>query len=227
MKLIEKHCLYIVATPIGNLGDITYRAVETLTQVDAIICEDTRVTGNLVKKLEIPPKALLAHYKNQEARAIPEILNRLEEGQSLALVSDAGTPGISDPGNYLISKVVEAGYTVVPIPGPTALTTLLSTSHHLIPHFYYEGFLPHKKGRQTRLKYLASLSDPVVIYESTHRFLKCLDQILEFFGDREILVGRELTKLHETLFRGKCSEAIAFFAEHSIKGEFVLVVFPK
>jgi 16S rRNA (cytidine1402-2'-O)-methyltransferase len=221
---IQKSTLYIVATPIGNLEDVTYRAIQVLKDVDAIICEDTRVTVRLLERYDVPRKTLIPHYKNQEAKSIAPVIERLQNGESLALVSDAGTPGISDPGYYMVSEIVKAGFTVEPIPGVTAATALLSVSHIPNSRFYFEGFLPHKKGRQTRLKYLKDMDCGVVFYESTHRIMKFLGEILEFFGDRDILIGRELTKLHETIFRGKVSEALAFFEEHSQKGEFVVYV---
>ena len=221
---IKKSTLYIVATPIGNLEDVTYRAIQVLKDVDAIICEDTRVTSRLLERYEVPKKSLIPHYKNQEAKSIVPVIERLKNGESLALVSDAGTPGISDPGFYMVSEIVKAGFTVEPIPGVTAATALLSVSHIPNGHFYFEGFLPHKKGRQTRLKFLKDMDCGVVFYESTHRILKFLAEILEHFGDKEILVGRELTKIHETIFRGTVSEAIAFFQERSVKGEFVVYV---
>jgi 16S rRNA (cytidine1402-2'-O)-methyltransferase len=221
---IKKSTLYIVATPIGNLEDVTYRAIQVLKDVDAIICEDTRVTSRLLERYEVPKKSLIPHYKNQEAKSIAPVIDRLKNGESLALVSDAGTPGISDPGYYMVSEIVKAGFTVEPIPGVTAATALLSVSHIPNGHFYFEGFLPHKKGRQTRLKFLKDMDCGVVFYESTHRIMKFLTEILEHFGDREILVGRELTKIHETIFRGTVSEAIVFFETHSVKGEFVVYV---
>ncbi|MDD3966776.1 MAG: 16S rRNA (cytidine(1402)-2'-O)-methyltransferase [Candidatus Neomarinimicrobiota bacterium] len=224
---IKPSTLYIVGTPIGNLEDISYRAVQVLKDADVIVCEDTRVTGILMARYEIPKKPLLPHYKNREADTIGPVLKHLQEGRSIALVSDAGTPGISDPGCFLVSEVVRAGFTVEPIPGPSAATALLSVSHIPNTHFYFEGFLPHKKGRQTRLKFLADMDCGVVFYESTHRIMKFLAEILEYFGDRKILLGRELTKLHETVFRGTVSGAIAFFEEHSQKGEFVIYIHGK
>ncbi len=221
---IQPSTLYIVATPIGNLEDVTYRAIQVLKDVDTIICEDTRVTGRLLQRYEIPKKSLIPHYKNQEAKSIAPVIERLQKGESLALVSDAGTPGISDPGYYMVSEIVKAGFTVEPIPGVTAATALLSISHIPNGHFYFEGFLPHKKGRQTRLKVLKDMDCGVIFYESTHRIMKFLNEILEHFGDREILVGRELTKIHETIFRGTVTEAITFFEERSTKGEFVVYV---
>lgn len=224
---IKQSTLYVVATPIGNLEDITYRAVQMLKDVDVIVCEDTRVTGILLARYEIPKKTLLPHYKNCEADTIAPVLKHLQEGKSIALVSDAGTPGISDPGYFLVYEVVKAGFAVEPIPGPNAATALLSVSHIPNTHFYFEGFLPHKKGRQTRLRYLSGLDCGIVFYESTHRIMKFLNELPEHFGEREILIGRELTKLHETLFRGTISEAIRYFGEHSTKGEFVIYIHGK
>ncbi|MDZ7821297.1 MAG: 16S rRNA (cytidine(1402)-2'-O)-methyltransferase [Candidatus Marinimicrobia bacterium] len=223
MKLIPS-TLYVAATPIGNLEDISYRAVQVLQDCDAVVCEDTRITVRLLKRYEIPHKPLITHYKHREEKAVEPVLQALGEGKTLVLVSDAGTPGISDPGFFLVSEVLKAGFEVVPLPGPAAATALLSVSHIPTQHFYFEGFLPHKKGRQTRLKYLAQLDCGVCFYESTHRIMKFLGEILEFFGDRELLAGRELTKMHETFFRGTVSEAIAFFETHSQKGEFTVYV---
>ena len=222
--IIQRSTLYIVATPIGNLEDITYRAVQVLRDTDVIVCEDTRVTGILLARYEIPKKAMIPHYKNREADTIAPVLEHLRNGRSVALVSDAGTPGISDPGYFLVSEVVKAGFAVEPIPGVTAVTALLSVSHISNTRFYFEGFLPHKKGRQTRLKYLSAMDCAVVFYESTHRIMKFLSEILEYFGDRPILLGRELTKMYETIFRGTVSEAIAYFGDHSVKGEFVILI---
>ncbi|MDD4961860.1 MAG: rRNA small subunit methyltransferase 1, partial [Candidatus Marinimicrobia bacterium] len=149
---IKPSTLYIVATPIGNLEDITFRAVQVLKDVDVIICEDTRVSGVLLARYGIPKKIMIAHYKQREAETIAPVLNYLREGISAALISDAGTPGISDPGFFLVSEVVRTGFPVEPVPGPSAATALLSVSHIPNTHFYFEGFLPHKKGRQTRLR---------------------------------------------------------------------------
>lgn len=224
---IKSSTLYVVATPIGNLEDISYRAVQVLKDVDVIVCEDTRVSGILLARYGIPKKTMIPHYKNREADSIAPVLNYLQEGKSVALISDAGTPGISDPGFFLVSEVVQTGFPVEPIPGPSAATALLSVSHIPNTHFYFEGFLPHKKGRQTRLRYLSTMDCGVLFYESTHRILKFLEELLEHFGDREILIGRELTKMHETLFRGTVSHALRFFAEHSTKGEFVIYIHGK
>jgi len=218
--------LYIVATPIGNLEDITFRAVETLKSVDVVACEDTRVTRILLDKYGITPPKIIAHHRHNEKNSIPGILKLLQEGQQVALVSDAGTPVISDPGNGLIREAVNTGIPVIPIPGPSAVTTLLSVCHFPVDIYTFEGFLPHKKGRQTRLKLMADRSHVTVLFESTHRILKLLEELREYCGDRDLLVGRELTKIHETLFRGTVSEALEWFREHPVRGEFVLIVAP-
>ncbi|MCK5520204.1 MAG: 16S rRNA (cytidine(1402)-2'-O)-methyltransferase [Candidatus Marinimicrobia bacterium] len=224
MNTSEKGTLYIVATPIGNLQDMTFRAIEILKNVDILACEDTRKTGILLKHFEIQAKKLVSYYSHNENQRIPELLRALNEGLDVAQVSDAGTPGISDPGNRLITAVAKEDIRIIPIPGAAALTTLLSVCHFPARSFHFEGFLPTKKGRQTRLKILAEKEEAIILYESTHRIMKLLQQILDYFGDRECLVGRELTKMHETHFRGRISEALDFFENHSIKGEFTLIV---
>lgn len=219
--------LYIVATPIGNLKDITFRAVDTLKSVDVIACEDTRVTRILLDKYGITGKKILSHHQHNEKNSIPGIIKLLEEELDVALVSDAGTPVISDPGNGLVRQAVEAGIPVIPIPGPSAVTTLLSVCHFFVDMYTFEGFLPHKKGRQTRLKNLADRKHVTVLFESTHRILRLLEELKEYCGDRELLVGRELTKIHETLFRGCVSDSLEWFQNHPVKGEFVLIVAPE
>jgi len=219
--------LYIVATPIGNLKDITIRALDILKEVPVIACEDTRVTRRLLDKYDITGKKLISHFQHNENNSMRGILKILQEGNSVALVSDAGTPVISDPGNRLVQMVVQEGFDVVPIPGPSSLTTLLSVCHFPVDVFTFEGFLPHKKGRQTRLKKIAEREHPTVLFESTHRIERLLKELPEFCGNREVLIGRELTKIHETLFRGKLDLACTFFTENSIKGEFVLILSPE
>jgi len=216
--------LYIAATPIGNLEDISLRVLRLLREADIIACEDTRKTGLLLKHFGIEAKRLLSYYSHNENQRIPQLLQALAEGLTVVQVSDAGTPGLSDPGNRLVTAAAAAGITVVPLPGASALTALLQVCHFPARTFHFEGFLPTKKGRQTRLRHLGTLKDAIVLYESTHRILKCLSELREHLGDRQCLVGRELTKLHETLFRGRLSEAETFFSEHSIKGEFTLIV---
>jgi 16S rRNA (cytidine1402-2'-O)-methyltransferase len=219
--------LYVVATPIGNLKDITIRALEILKEVSVIACEDTRVTRRLLERYDITGKKLLSHYLQNENNSIRGILKILQDGESVALVSDAGTPVISDPGNRLVQMAVKEGFEVVPIPGPSSLTTLLSVCHFPVDVFTFEGFLPHKKGRQTRLKKIAERDHPTVLFESTHRIVRLLKELLKNCGNRDVLVGRELTKIHETLFRGTLVSADSFFTVNSIKGEFVLILSPE
>lgn len=218
--------LYMVATPIGNLEDITFRAVETLKKADVLACEDTRVTRILLDKYGITPQKIISHHQHNEKNSVPGILSLLQEGRTVALVSDAGTPVISDPGNKLVREAVKAGIPVIPIPGPSAVTTLLSVCHFPVDIYTFEGFLPHKKGRQTRLKQMAERTHATVLFESTHRILKLLEELQACCGERDLLVGRELTKIHETLFRGTVSEARSWFQDHPVKGEFVLIVAP-
>jgi 16S rRNA (cytidine1402-2'-O)-methyltransferase len=225
--MMTQGTLYIVATPIGNLEDITFRAVDTLKSVDVIACEDTRVTRILLDKYGITNKKIISHHQYNEKNSIPGIIKLLEDGQDVALVSDAGTPVISDPGNGLVRQVVETGIPVIPIPGPSAVTTLLSVCHFPVDMYTFEGFLPHKKGRQTRLKTLAERKHVTVLFESTHRILRLLEELKDYCGNRELLVGRELTKVHETLFRGSVSDGLEWFQTHPVKGEFVLILAPE
>ncbi len=221
---VLKNTLYIVATPIGNLDDITFRAVEVLNKVDVIACEDKRITVRILKKYEIPNKKLITHHKHNKSNSIPKIIEFLHSGKSVAYLSDAGTPGVSDPGNYLVQNVLEENISVVPIPGVSSLTTLVSVSNFPMNQFHFEGFLPHKKGRQTRLQKMANLESSIIVLESTHRILKFLNEVLEYLGDREIIVGRELTKIYETIFRGNVSESIEYFTTNSTKGEFTILI---
>ncbi|MFH1692052.1 MAG: 16S rRNA (cytidine(1402)-2'-O)-methyltransferase [Candidatus Omnitrophota bacterium] len=215
--------LYIVSTPIGNLGDITYRAVEVLKSVDLIACEDTRHTKILLTAYGIKAPLISYHSYSNTAREC-QILKLLKEGKKVALVSDAGTPGISDPGYGLIKKALEAGIEVVSVPGPTAFIAALSISGLPTHKFYYEGFLPVKSGaRKNRLTWLKSLETTIVVYESPHRFLKTLEDILAVLGDIEVVVAREITKKFEEVVRGKVSAVIQRFTEHKPRGEFVLM----
>ena len=216
--------LYIVATPIGNLQDITRRAVSTLQTVDAILCEDTRVTAKLLAALEIR-KPLIAFHQHSDDRRTKEVIDMLGEGKSLALVTDAGTPGISDPGGKLVERAVEEGVSIVPIPGPSAVITALSVSGFPSDQFLFLGFPPHK-GRGSFFKRVAGAEGTVVFYESTHRILKCLEELSAVLPDRMLVVCRELTKLHETIYRGSASQVTDQLKSSSIKGEFVIVVGP-
>lgn len=212
--------LFIVATPIGNLSDITLRALETLKTVDVIACEDTRVTSKLLARYEIK-KELISYHQHSNSFKVDKLLSLLGGGKDVALVSDAGTPGMSDPGRELVKKVVEAGVEIVPIPGPSTLATILSVSDMHMHEFVFLGFMPQKKGRQTKLKQIASETRPVILFESVHRIQKLLNEVLEFCGDRYVNIGRELTKQFETVYRGKISEVSNKITE---KGEFVVII---
>ena len=216
--------LYLVPTPIGNLGDITYRAVEILQTVDVILAEDTRTSGKLLKKYNIQAQLRSFHIHN-EHKTVAAIIDKLKNGLIMALVSDAGTPGISDPGYLLVKEALAADVKIEALPGATAFVPALIKSGFPTDRFVFEGFLPHKKGRQTRLKVLADESRTIIIYESPHRLVKLLGQLAESFGaDRHISVSRELTKLHEETINGTVSEVSSYYAERSIKGELVVVV---
>jgi 16S rRNA (cytidine1402-2'-O)-methyltransferase len=215
--------LYIVSTPIGNLNDITFRAVEVLKQVDLIACEDTRRTKILLEKFGLA-KNLISYYNYNERQRAEEIIRELKSGKNVALVSDSGTPGISDPGFVLIKRAIEENITVIPIPGPTAFVCALVGSGLPMDEFVFVGFLPHKKGRKTKLKKLSEEERTIILYESPHRLIKTLNEILENFGDREIAVAKELTKIHEEFFRGKISEVLKKLTPDKIKGEFVIVI---
>ncbi len=212
--------LYIVATPIGNLGDITFRAIEVLKSADLIACEDTRVTAKLLLRYEIK-KELISYHQHSKITKIDKLMNLLKSGKSLALVSDAGTPGISDPGGQLVSEAEREGVKIEIIPGPSALAAALSGCPFKVSEFIFYGFLPHKKGRQTKLKEMEDWKRAIVLYESVHRIKKLLSEITEYLGDREICVFRELTKIHETIYYGKISEITDKIVE---KGEFVVII---
>jgi len=221
--------LFVVATPIGNLNDVSERAKVTLSSVDAILAEDTRVTSKLLAKLEIK-KTLITYHQHSDKKRESEILHRLANGETLALVSDAGTPGISDPGGKLIEEIVrEFGDDVVitPIPGPNAAATALSVAGFPADEFLFLGFPPHKKGRNTFFDRIANTTSTIVFFESTHRIQKALETMNERMSDRRLLVARELTKLHETLYRGNAKEILEKLNATSTKGEFVVVVAPK
>ena len=219
--------LFIVATPIGNLGDMTFRAVETLKSVDFVVCEDTRKSKILFDHYEIDTQRLSFHARSSDAK-VDEILKRIKKGESCAQISDAGTPGVSDPGFKLISKAAKEGIKIIPIPGASAFLTLISASGYPIDKFFFAGFLPHKKGRQTFIKSMIESEVSTVFYESVHRFEKFLNEAEEFLGnERKICVGRELTKMYEEIFRGTVAEAKEFFGKENTRGEFVVLVAPK
>jgi len=220
---MESGVLYIVSTPIGNLGDITYRAVEVLSQVDLIAAEDTRTSRILLQRYGIRTPTTSFHAHNQVQKA-PALLQRLRDGQSIAVISDAGTPGISDPAHYLVTRAIEAGVSVVPIPGAAAFLAALVVSGLPTNRFVFEGFLPAKKGRKKRLAQLADEERTIVLYESPHRLLKTLRELRENLGDRRVTVARELTKKFEEVFRGSLQTAVAEFESRKVRGEFVLVI---
>lgn len=218
--------LYIVPTPIGNLGDITHRAIEVLTKVDIILAEDTRTSRRLLDKYNISTP-LRSYHAFNEHQATAAIIDLLKEGKTLALVSDAGTPGISDPGFLLVRACREANEEVVVLPGPTAFVPALIGSGFPCDRFYFEGFLPHKKGRNTRWKQLVMIINTIVLYESPYRLIKCLEEILEHFGDlRKVCVVREISKIHEQYHYGTASHLLKEFEAHpeKVKGEIVVLI---
>jgi 16S rRNA (cytidine1402-2'-O)-methyltransferase len=216
--------LFIVATPIGNLGDMTYRAVETLKNVALVASEDTRTSRVLFQRYEIATPLTSFHAHSTE-RELERIVAELRAGKDVALISDAGTPGISDPGYRLIRAVIECGIKVSPIPGPSAVVTALSASGLPTDKFLYLGFLPLKKGRQTLLNSLKVEERTVVFYESVHRIEKTLCQLQEYLGgERKIVVARELTKLYEEFFRGTIAESVIWAREKKPRGEFVVLL---
>jgi 16S rRNA (cytidine1402-2'-O)-methyltransferase len=216
--------LYVVATPIGNLSDIALRAIETLRSVDLIACEDTRHTRKLLEHFGIK-KSLISYHEHNETERATELIKRLQKGESIALVSDAGTPAISDPGYRIIKLAAESSIRVVPIPGPSALIAALSASGLPTDSFFFGGFLPPKAGeRRRRLGELASIPGTLVFYEAPHRISRTLSDCLDVLGDRSATVARELTKVHEDIIRGSLSELISHFEAKPPKGELVLLI---
>lgn len=216
--------LYLVPTPIGNLEDITLRAINILKTVDVVLAEDTRTSGSLLKHLGIS-KPMHSYHIHNEHQSITRLIERMLKGETMALVSDAGTPAVSDPGFLLVRECIKYGIHVECLPGPTAFVPALVNSGLPSDRFTFEGFLPHKKGRQTRLQNLVNEERTMIFYESPHRLVKALQQFSEYFGaDRQACVSRELTKIYEENVRGTIQEIIAYFAEKTIKGEIVIVV---
>jgi 16S rRNA (cytidine1402-2'-O)-methyltransferase len=216
--------LYLVPTPIGNLKDITFRAVEVLKEADLILAEDTRTSGKLLKHYDIQT-SMQSHHMHNEHKTVDAIVSRILNGDTVALISDAGTPAISDPGFLLTRACVEQGIEVDCLPGATAFVPALVNSGLPNDKFVFEGFLPVKKGRQTRLKLLSEEARTIILYESPHKLVKTLTQISEFFGmDRPISISRELSKMHEETIRGNVQEMISHFETHTPKGEIVIVV---
>lgn len=216
--------LYLVPTPVGNLEDMTFRAIRILKEVDLILAEDTRTTSVLLKHFEIEKK-MLSHHKFNEHQTTENVVNRLKSGEAIALVSDAGTPAISDPGFLLVRACVEAGVEVECLPGPTAFVPALVDSGLPNDRFCFEGFLPQKKGRQTKLKELAEEHRTMIVYESPFRLVKTLGQLEELMGsERQVSVSREISKVHEQTVRGTLSEVRTYFEQHAPKGEIVVIL---
>jgi 16S rRNA (cytidine1402-2'-O)-methyltransferase len=216
--------LYVVPTPVGNLEDMTFRAVRILKEADLILAEDTRTSGILLKHYEIK-NAMQSHHKFNEHQTVERIINRLKAGETIALISDAGTPGISDPGFLLVRECVKNEIEVQCLPGATAFVPAIVSSGLPDERFCFEGFLPQKKGRLTRLKMLQEERRTMIFYESPYRLVKTLTQFVAFFGEnRKVSVCREISKVHEESVRGTLSEVIAHFTEKEPKGEIVIVV---
>jgi 16S rRNA (cytidine1402-2'-O)-methyltransferase len=216
--------LFIVPTPIGNLEDITLRAISVLKEVDFIMAEDTRTSGLLLKHYNIS-KPLVPYHQHNEHKLTGKFAQRIQAGEKAALVTDAGTPAISDPGFMLVRECIKLLIDVECLPGATAFVPALVNSGLPADRFLFEGFLPHKKGRKSKLEYLCELPYTIILYESPHRLLKTLAQLTEYFGgDRKASVSRELTKIYEETVRGSLTEVAQYFEEHTIKGEFVIVV---
>ncbi len=216
--------LYLVPTPIGNLEDITFRAIKVLKEVDFILAEDTRTSGKLLKHFEINTQ-MHSHHMHNEHKSIQGILQRIKSGETCAVISDAGTPAISDPGFLLTRACVEENIDVECLPGATAFVPALVNSGLPNDKFVFEGFLPVKKGRQTRLKILAEEKRTMIFYESPHKLIKTLGSFVEYFGaDRKVSVSRELTKLFEETFRGTATDVLEYFSNKTPKGEIVIIV---
>ena len=216
--------LYLVPTPIGNLEDITFRAIKVLKEVDYILAEDTRTSGKLLKHFDISTP-MQSHHMHNEHKTVENIVKRIQAGETFALISDAGTPAISDPGFLLTRACIQNGVEVECLPGATAFVPALVNSGLPNDKFVFEGFLPVKKGRQTRLKLLADESRTIIFYESPHKLLKTLANFVEYFGEeRQISVSRELTKMFEETKRGSVKEVLSYYTEKPAKGEIVIIV---
>lgn len=219
--------LYIVATPIGNLSDITERALKTLQEVNVVLCEDTRVTQRLLRHYSLSDKKLISYHHHSIPKKTQEVINLISE-QDVALVTDAGTPGISDPGNKLIQELLKIKKTkIIPVPGPSAITTALSISGFPTDKFIFKGFVPHKKGREKFLKEILAAKETVVFYESPYRIIKCLEQLINLNCGKQLVICRELTKKFETIYRGFTSDILnqikKDFPTGKPKGEFVII----
>jgi len=218
--------LYIVATPIGNLGDMTLRAIETLQAVDVVLSEDTRVTGNLLRHFEIK-KPLVSFHEHTEEEKASKLIERMRAGENMALVTDAGTPGISDPGNVLVALAARSEIKIVPIPGASAVGAIVSVAGIDMREFLFLGFPPHKKGRQTFFQKVAESEWPVIYYESPHRVIKNLELLMELAPQKNLVLGRELTKIFEEVVRGSVGEVKVYLESKpgKMKGEFTIVAY--
>ncbi len=219
--------LYVVGTPIGNLGDMTHRAVEVLRSAAVIVCEDTRVTKKLLDHYQISTPTTSVH-QHSSAVKIDEIIHRLYQGQDVAVVTDAGMPGIADPGGKLVAAAVEHEIPVVTVPGPSAVTSALSIAGVPADRYLFLGFLPHKKGRETLFKRIASTDETVVLYESPHRLMKTLESLSKIILNRLVVVCRELTKIHESVIRGNAADVLKHYTDHpdQVRGEIVIIIGP-
>ncbi len=218
--------LYVVPTPIGNLEDITLRALRILKEVELVLAEDTRTSGKLIKHYEIQTR-LQSYHQFNEHKVVEGLTQRIQSGETMALITDAGTPAISDPGFLLVRSCVQQGLEVECLPGATAFVPALVNSGLPCDRFHFEGFLPHKKGKQSRLKAIAKMQVTVAMYESPHRILKTLTQLMEHCGpDRLVSVSRELTKVYEEQIRGSLQEVVSHLESRTIKGEIVIVLGP-
>ena len=219
----NKGRLYIIATPIGNLKDFTFRAVDILQEVDHIFAEDTRTSITLMKHYNITTN-LDSYHEHNKIQKIPKIIKLLNEGKNIGLISDAGTPTISDPGYKLIRACIDEEINIIPIPGASAVTAALSASGLPSDSFFFFGFLPQKKGRKKKISFLKSLENTIIIFESPHRLLKTLRELHDELGERPIIVARELTKLYEEIIRGNFNSVIEFFESKKVKGEIVIII---
>jgi 16S rRNA (cytidine1402-2'-O)-methyltransferase len=224
MKL--EPAIYLVSTPIGNLEDITLRAIRILKNADIIACEDTRHSGIMLKKLEIEYKKLVSYHEYNESEQSKRLINFINEGNSIAVISDAGTPLISDPGYKLVSLAIESGFKVIPVPGPSSLLAAISASGFSIHRFTFVGFAPQKKGRSTFLKKVAGIDNSIIMFESCHRIEKFINEFETYFGnERKLCIARELTKLHEEFIRGNSTEIKEIIkSKKGLKGEIVVII---
>ena len=220
---IQSGTLYLVATPIGNLEDITYRAVKILSSVDLIAAEDTRTTKILLDHYSLH-KPMISYFSYNEKTRAPQLIEKLKAGQSIALVSDAGTPGISDPAFHIVQQAIAAGIPIIPIPGPSAFLSALIASGLPIDRFVFEGFLPLKKGRKTKFESLKSEPRTIVLYESPHRIIRTLEDIQTYLGKRQVVVARELTKKFEEISRGPIESVLSAISGKQPRGEYVVII---